>query len=565
MILFRNKAGAQSTGYSVLRLTGYAVLFLILTSVLLSPLTLMTAAEDAGDKVEKAYGECLAFLTGDGEDGSIPAVVSYLEANCGTVPGECWYVLPLAGGGNRTEFESYALKLLMSRYLSASVPEYDLKTAIILASVALPEATNYIDGTVDSLKDTKQINVLLFLLRFYGAGYGTSPAEGEEHCLNSLLDAQLEDGGWTYAGKVSDPDMTSMVLQSLAPYINGNRVCDSVPPDRISGAVEKALLRLSGLQGDDGVYSSYGVKNAESTAQVICALSSLGIDAKADERFVKGGFSAVDALLSFQAPDGGFSHVKGGSPDKGVTSQVFMALSSYLAGNSSGGIFLMPDADREAAASATLPEITTSLVTGETTGNGDAGTSDVSTPRIVFAVVIALSALSICIVMLIKKKRKAGGYLTVLIVAALIIASVLFIRIETPEEHKTGYTGKQDPTGSVTLMIECLKVAGQTGKYPSIPEDGIILDNVEMEIADGDTVLDILIDASAKYGLILDTSGSGVTAYIKSVSSLGERDFGDMSGWLYRVNGELASVGCGAYKLEDGDVILWSYTVDGIN
>ena len=37
-------------------------------------------------------------------------------------------------------------------------------------------------------------------------------------------------------------------------------------------------------------------------------------------------------------------------------------------------------------------------------------------------------------------------------------------------------------------------------------------------------------------------------------------DYGEMSGWMYRVNGEFPDVGCGAYQLRDGDVIEWLYT-----
>ena len=44
---------------------------------------------------------------------------------------------------------------------------------------------------------------------------------------------------------------------------------------------------LSSQQLEDGNYSSYGVPNTESTAQVILALSSLGIDGFTDERFIK--------------------------------------------------------------------------------------------------------------------------------------------------------------------------------------------------------------------------------------------------------------------------------------
>ena len=43
------------------------------------------------------------------------------------------------------------------------------------------------------------------------------------------------------------------------------------------------------------------------------------------------------------------------------------------------------------------------------------------------------------------------------------------------------------------------------------------------------------------------------------------RAHGDLSGWVYTVNGISANVGCGSYYLKDGDVVEWLYTTDGID
>ena len=41
-----------------------------------------------------------------------------------------------------------------------------------------------------------------------------------------------------------------------------------------------------------------------------------------------------------------------------------------------------------------------------------------------------------------------------------------------------------------------------------------------------------------------------------------EFDYGDLSGWQYTVNGVSPSVGIGAYKLKNGDVIEFHYTTN---
>ena len=49
-------------------------------------------------------------------------------------------------------------------------------------------------------------------------------------------------------------------------------------------------------------------------------------------------------------------------------------------------------------------------------------------------------------------------------------------------------------------------------------------------------------------------------AYVAGIQYLYEFDFGDLSGWVYHVNGVSPDVGCGAYALADGDRIEWLYT-----
>ena len=41
-----------------------------------------------------------------------------------------------------------------------------------------------------------------------------------------------------------------------------------------------------------------------------------------------------------------------------------------------------------------------------------------------------------------------------------------------------------------------------------------------------------------------------------------EFDAGELSGWMYRVNGVFPNKGCSAYTLSDGDVVEWLYTCD---
>lgn len=135
-----------------------------------------------------------------------------------------------------------------------------------------------------------------------------------------ILEQQLSDGGWALSGDSADPDMTAMALQALAAYRTGDKAVQS--------AVDKALKTLSGMQQADGGYSSWGTLNSESCAQVIIALTVLGIDPAKDSRFAKNGLTVLDALLSF-ALDGGFRHTADGERNDMATEQALCALTAY--------------------------------------------------------------------------------------------------------------------------------------------------------------------------------------------------------------------------------------------
>jgi hypothetical protein len=114
--------------------------------------------------------------------------------------------------------------------------------------------------------------------------------------------------------------MTGMVLQALTPYMD---------QPAVAAAVDKAVTALSTIQNSSGGYASWGTVNAESIAQVIVALTSLGIDPGTDARFVKADGNAVTALLDFFAPGGGFKHTLVGSVNGMATDQAAYALVAY--------------------------------------------------------------------------------------------------------------------------------------------------------------------------------------------------------------------------------------------
>jgi len=151
-----------------------------------------------------------------------------------------------------------------------------------------------------------------------------------EGLIAYILEKQLSDGGWALSGKVADPDMTGMAIQALAPYYNSDTA--------VKAAVDAAIECLSIKQHDNGGFGSIDGVCTESCAQVIVALTALGIDPENDERFVKNGISVLDAMCMFAVEGGGFEHIPGGGLNGMATEQSYYALAAYyrfLSGQSS--------------------------------------------------------------------------------------------------------------------------------------------------------------------------------------------------------------------------------------
>jgi len=96
-----------------------------------------------------------------------------------------------------------------------------------------------------------------------------------------------------------------------------------------------------------------------------------------------------------------------------------------------------------------------------------------------------------------------------------------------------------------------VKVAGVNGT--SIYSNKAIIEN-------GDTAYTALVKAIGKHNIVSRPYSKGV--YIVSINNLAEFDYGEGSGWMYRVNGVFPNVYAGEIHLQDGDVLEWLYTTN---
>ena len=95
-----------------------------------------------------------------------------------------------------------------------------------------------------------------------------------------------------------------------------------------------------------------------------------------------------------------------------------------------------------------------------------------------------------------------------------------------------------------------------------IPESGSILPETEFEFSEGESAFDVLERELKRRKIHFEFTNVPMydSIYIEGIGNLYEFDAGFLSGWIYRVNGEILSVGCSQYKLKNGDKIEFLYT-----
>lgn len=140
------------------------------------------------------------------------------------------------------------------------------------------------------------------------------------------------------------------------------------------------------------------------------------------------------------------------------------------------------------------------------------------------------------------------------------------------EQETTNQNQQTEPetaarTYSCTISISCANILDNMDKLKEnkkglVPLDGWILKPVTVEVTQGETVFDVLKRVCMDRKIHMEASFSPVyqTSYVEGINNLYQFDCGGLSGWMYKVNGDVAGVGADGYVLKDKDVIEWKYT-----
>ena len=155
-------------------------------------------------------------------------------------------------------------------------------------------------------------------------GYETSDPTIRQQCVDAIVSAQHNDGGWslvTAKAQPSNVDITGMTLTALYPYRNQPAVAE---------ACEKAFTWLSESQLDNGGFPYGKGETSESCVWAIVACTTWGINPDTDPRFIKNGYSAIDNLLTYYLEDEAkFEHGRGAGANAMATDQATYGLIAY--------------------------------------------------------------------------------------------------------------------------------------------------------------------------------------------------------------------------------------------
>ncbi|GAB6991770.1 DUF4430 domain-containing protein [Paenibacillus pini] len=130
-------------------------------------------------------------------------------------------------------------------------------------------------------------------------------------------------------------------------------------------------------------------------------------------------------------------------------------------------------------------------------------------------------------------------------------------------------TIKKDKELTVTLSVTAKTILDHmdtfnTDKLDVLPADGIIYKARKVTFYEGESVFDVLLREMKKKKIHMEFSMTPIynSNYIEGINNIYEFDCGELSGWMYKVNGWFPNYGASRYVLKNGDIVDWVYTCD---
>lgn len=148
------------------------------------------------------------------------------------------------------------------------------------------------------------------------------------------------------------------------------------------------------------------------------------------------------------------------------------------------------------------------------------------------------------------------------------------------DEYKSEYVSDGKPTPidpentdisdkelTCTLSVRCDTILENISwldpeKVELVPENGVLFAEKTVIFYEGESVFNLLSREMKRSKIHLEFENTPIynSSYIEGIGNLYEFDCGELSGWMYKVNGWFPNYGCSQYQLKNGDKVEWVYT-----
>ncbi|MEG0283555.1 MAG: DUF4430 domain-containing protein [Erysipelotrichales bacterium] len=169
-------------------------------------------------------------------------------------------------------------------------------------------------------------------------------------------------------------------------------------------------------------------------------------------------------------------------------------------------------------------------------------------------------------------KKKIIAVVAIIAIAAFAFYKIDFSAPGTSKDVVIGEKGDAKEAIKVTLTVDDSVLVDDKNKsklkeeiQKQVSKDGKILDEQVIEIYGEKNVIDVLkaVD-QANDKISFSFKSAGGMEYLAGVNGIDAGIIGANSGWMYRMNGKLASVGMKDTILKNGDKINIKYSLDGM-
>lgn len=120
-----------------------------------------------------------------------------------------------------------------------------------------------------------------------------------------------------------------------------------------------------------------------------------------------------------------------------------------------------------------------------------------------------------------------------------------------------------------TLSVRCDTILRNMSwldseKTELVPADGVLFAEKTVTFYEGESVFNLLLREMKRNQIHMEFVNTPIynSAYIEGIGNLYEFDCGELSGWMYKVNGWFPNYGSSRYRLQEGDKVEWVYTCD---